>query len=68
MHLATDLDAHRTISAEVSFVDVGDNEVLPTLLNRLHRQVTVIFSDEIYYTKKVPRDSENKGCTLLIQP
>ena len=32
-HLAVDVDTHEAISAEVSLVNVGDSEVLPTLLN-----------------------------------
>ncbi|PCS22014.1 Mobile element protein [Candidatus Enterovibrio escicola] len=33
LHLAVDVFTHEVIAAEVSLVYVGDNEVLPTLIN-----------------------------------
>ena len=35
LHLAVDVDTHEAMSAEVSLVNMGDSEVLPTLLNPL---------------------------------
>lgn len=39
LHLAVNVDTHEIISAEVSLVNVGDNEVLPTLINPLRRNI-----------------------------
>lgn len=38
LHLAVDVDTHEAFSAEVSLVNVGYSEVLPTLLNPLRRK------------------------------
>ena len=45
LHLAVDVETHEVISAEVCFVSVGDNEVLPTLLNPLRRKINTISAD-----------------------
>ncbi len=37
LHLAVDANTHAIVAAEVSLETVGDNEVLPTSLNRLRR-------------------------------
>ncbi len=39
LHLAVDARTHEVIAAEVSLENVADNEVLPTLLNPLRRQL-----------------------------
>ena len=39
LHLAVDVDTHKIISAEMTLVNVGDSEVLPTLLNPLLRRI-----------------------------
>lgn len=39
LHLAVDAQTHAIVAAEVSLETVGDNEVLPTLLNPLRRQI-----------------------------
>ncbi|HAS24420.1 MAG TPA: IS5 family transposase [Vibrio sp.] len=68
LHLAVDVDTHETISAEVSLVNVGDSEVLPTLLNPLRRKVIAVSADGAYDTKNCHETLKNKGCTPLIPP
>ena len=52
--------------AEVSLVNVGDSELLPTLLNPLRRKVAAVSADEAYDTKICQETLKNKGCTPLI--
>lgn len=66
LHLAVDVDTHEAISAEVSLVNVGDSEVLPTLLNPLRRKVTAVSADGAYDTKSCYETLKKKGCTPLI--
>ena len=68
LHLAVDIETHETISAEVSLVSVGDNEVLPTLLNPLRRKIHTVSADGAYDTKSCYGTLKNKGCTPLIPP
>jgi hypothetical protein len=68
LHLAVDVDTHEAISAEVSLVNVGDSEVLPTLLNPLRRKVAAVSADGAYDTKNCHETLKNKGCTPLIPP
>lgn len=68
LHLAVDVDTHEAISAEVSLVNVGDSEVLPTLLNPLRRKIDAVSADGAYDTKSCPNTLKNKGCTRLIPP
>ncbi len=63
LHLAVDVDTHDVISAEVSLVNVGDSEALPTLLNPLRRKVHSVSADGTYDTKTVtlhPRGLDSK--------
>ena len=39
MHLTVDSQTHEVIAAQVGLDSVGDNEVLPSLLNPLRRKV-----------------------------
>ncbi|MEZ9553354.1 IS5 family transposase [Vibrio splendidus] len=68
LHLAVYVDTHETISAEVSLVNVGDSEVLPTLLNPLRRKVHAVSGDGAYDTKHCHETLKKKGCTPLIPP
>ncbi|MEZ8358354.1 IS5 family transposase [Vibrio splendidus] len=68
LHLAVDVDTHEAISAEVSLVNVGDSEVLPTLFNPLRRKVAAVSADGAYDTKNCHETLKNKGCTPLIPP
>ena len=51
LHLAIDASTHEVVAAEVSLVSVGDNEVLPTLLNPLRRKIAQVSADGAYDTK-----------------
>ncbi len=68
LHLAVDVDTHETIGAEVSLVNVGNSEMLPTLLNPLRRKVDGVSADGAYDTKSCHNTLKNKGCTPLIPP
>jgi hypothetical protein len=62
------VDANEAISAEVSLVNVGDSEVLSTLLNPLRRKVAAVSADGAYDIKICYETLKNKGCTPLIPP
>ena len=68
LHLAVDVDTHEVISAEVSLVNVGDSEVLPTLLNPLRRKIHAVSGDGAYDTKECHKVLQRKGITPLIPP
>lgn len=68
LHLAVDVDTHEVISAEVSLVNVGDSEVLPTLLNPLRRKIHAVPGDGAYDTKECHKVLQRKGITPLIPP
>lgn len=68
LHLAVDVDTHGVVSAEVSLVNAGDSEVLPTLLNPLRRKVYYVSADCAYDTRKFHEVLQNKDCTPLIPP
>ena len=53
LHLAVDASTHEVIAAGVSVESVGDNEVLPTLLNPLRRKIEQVSADGAYDTKAV---------------
>lgn len=68
LHLAVDVDTHEAVSAEVSLVNVGDSEVLPTPLNPLRRKITAVSADGAYDTQNCNEILKKKGCTPLIPP
>lgn len=68
LHLAVDADTHEVIAAEVSLVNVGDNEVLPTLLNPLRRQLQQVSADGAYDTKECHQLLRKKGAKPTISP
>ncbi|AXY03089.1 IS5 family transposase [Vibrio alfacsensis] len=68
LHLAVDVDTHEVISAEVSLVNVGDSEVLPTLINPLQRKIISVSGDGAYDTKECHKVLQRKGITPLIPP
>lgn len=68
LHLAVDIDTHEVISAEVSLVNVGDSEVLPTLLNPLRRKIDSVSGNGAYDTKECHKVLQRKGITPLIPP
>lgn len=61
LHLAVDAQTHAIVAAEVSLETVGDNEVLPTLLNRLRRKIAQVSADGAYDTY------DTKECHALLK-
>ncbi|MFX5445950.1 transposase, partial [Acinetobacter baumannii] len=68
LHLAIDADTHDVVSAEVSLVNVADNEVLPTMLNPLRRKVNQVSADGAYDTKECHKLLRHKGAKPTIPP
>ncbi len=68
LHLVVDVDTHDVVSAGVSLVNVGDGEVLPSLLNPLRRKEHSVSADGAYDTRKCHEVLQNKDCTPLIPP
>jgi hypothetical protein len=68
LHLAIDARTHEVIAAEVSMVNVADNEVLPTLLNPLRRKIAQVSADGAYDTKDCHKLLKRKGCKPTIPP
>lgn len=68
LHLAIDAETHEAIAAEVSLESVGDNEVLPTLLNPLRRKIKQVSADGAYDTKACHRVLKSKGIKPTIPP
>ncbi len=58
--------AHVVIAAAVSIVPVGDNAVLPTLLNPLRRKIQQVSTYGTYDIKACHHVLKNKGITLSI--
>ena len=68
LHLAVDSNTHEIVSAEVTLVNVADNEVLPTLLNPLRRRIAQVSADGAYDTKACHKLLKRKGCKPTIPP
>ena len=68
LHLAVDANTHEIIAAEVSVVSVADNEVLPTLLNPLRRQIEQVSADGAYDTKACHKLLQRKKAKPTIPP
>ncbi|HHY0446973.1 TPA: IS5 family transposase [Vibrio parahaemolyticus] len=64
LHLAVDVDTHEVMS----LVNVGDSEVLPTLLNPLRKKIDSVSGDGAYDTKECHKVLQRKGITPLIPP
>jgi hypothetical protein len=57
---AVDAATHAIVAAEVSLETVGDNEVLPTLLNPLRRKIEQVSADGAYDTRAWPYCKEGR--------
>jgi len=68
LHLAVDAATHAIVAAEVSLETVGDNEVLPTLLNPLRRKIEQVSADGAYDTKACYALLQKKGAKATIPP
>ncbi|PCS21736.1 Mobile element protein [Candidatus Enterovibrio escicola] len=62
------MSIHQVISAKVSLISVGDNEVLPTLLNPLRRKRQQVNVDGVSNTKACHLLLKNKGISPSIPP
>ncbi|PCS21693.1 Mobile element protein [Candidatus Enterovibrio escicola] len=56
---------HKVIAAEISLVSMGNNEILPILLNPLRRKIQQVSADGAYETRTSDHVLENKGITPL---
>ncbi len=68
LHLAVDPVTHDIVAAEVSFENVHDAEVLPTLLNPLRRKLGRVYADDTYDSKASHQLISRKGATACIPP
>lgn len=68
LHLAVDAATHAIVAAEVSLETVGDNEVLPTLLNPLRRKIEQVSADGAYDTRACYALLQKKGIKATIPP
>ncbi|AQS36672.1 transposase, IS4 family [Shewanella psychrophila] len=68
LHLAVDANTHEVVAAEVTLVNVADNEVLPTLIKPLRRQIKQVSADGAYDTKACHKLLQRKGCKPTIPP
>lgn len=68
LHLAVDAVSHEVIAAQTSLDTVGDNEVLPHLLNPLRREIQKISADGAYDTKACHQLLQRKGTQAVIPP
>lgn len=68
MHLAVDASSHDVIATEVSLDSVGDNQVLPSLLNPLRRNIKQVSADGAYDTKACYGLIAKKGAKATIPP
>jgi len=62
--MAVDVDTHEIISAEMTLVNVGDSEVLPSLLNPLRRHISEVSGDGAYDTKCLIKKISNNSSHL----
>jgi len=68
LHLAVDAASHAIVAAEVSLETVGDNAVLPTLLNPLRRKIEQVSADGAYDTKECHALLKKKWAKATIPP
>lgn len=68
LHLAVDAQTHAIVAAEVSLETVGDNDLLPTLLNPLRRKIEQVSADGAYDTKECQTLLKKKGVRATIPP
>ncbi len=68
LHLEVDAKTHAIVAAEVSLKTGGDNEALPTLLNRLRHKIEQVSADGAYDTKECHAILKKKGVRATISP
>ncbi len=68
LHLAVDAATHAIVAAESSLENIADNEVLPTLLNLLRREIEQVSGDGAYDTRECHALLKKKGIKATIPP
>ena len=68
LHLAVDAATHAIVAAESSLENIADNEVLPTLLNPLRREIEQVSGDGAYDTRDCHALLKKKGIKDTIPP
>ena len=68
LHLAVDAATHAIVAAESSLENIADNEVLPTLLNPLRREIEQVSGDGAYDTRDCHALLKKKGIKATIPP
>lgn len=68
LHLAVDSATHEVIAAQMSVESVGDNQVLPALLNPLRRKLGQVSADGAYDTKACHHLLNQKKAIATIPP
>lgn len=68
LHLAVDAATHAIVAAESSLENIADNEVLPTLLNPLRRDIEQVSGDGAYDTRECHALLKKKGIKGTIPP
>lgn len=68
MHIVIDARALEVIAAEMSMVNVVDNEVLPTLLNGFMRMIAQVSFDCAYGTKDYKIRGLSEGAVSQLFP
>ncbi len=68
LHVAVDSDTHEVIAAQMSLENVGDNQVLPVLLNPLRRRIGQLSADGAYDTRACHQLLQKKKAKATIPP
>ena len=68
VHMAVDAQSHVVIAAEVSLVQVADNEVMPTLIKPLRRKIRQVSADGAYDTRDCHALLKKRGIKATIPP
>lgn len=68
LHLAVDSATHEVIAAQMSVENVGDNQVLPALLNPLRRTKSQVSADGAYDTRACHQLIQKKKAVASIPP
>ncbi len=68
VHLGVDVDTQEIVAVEVTSNDVGDCEVLPTLLEQVEGEIAAVGADGAYDTAEDYAAIEKRGARSVIPP
>jgi hypothetical protein len=68
VHLGVDVATQEIIAVEMTSNDVGDCEVLPTLLEQIDGEITAVGADGAYDTAEVYATIQQRGARSVIPP